>query len=290
MDTTAYLTNQGWQGLGHALHPTGRGIKKPLLVSQKSNVLGIGKKKHDAHADQWWARAFDSSLKGLEVGRNEITGATERVRSGAWGALDMIKAGGEKWAGNGGLYAGFVQGEVLSGTIVRERPATEESDLGSTKETEIQGTVGRLTKKRKSTVVDQRAVGSKAERRWKGKEVPTTTEADSGDREVVQDSDGILKALPGKAERRRRWKVRRSREDRGAAIVQPVSHHNQIDEPRPGERMQRKDGATMLESSSASIATSSLENENGWQDSPAGTLSEQGLERRRKKDRKSKFR
>jgi len=117
MDAIAYLTRQGWLGTGHSLHPTGRGIKKPLLVSQKSNVLGIGKKKHDAHADQWWARTFDAGLKNLDVGRSPSTGATGSVKAGARGQLDMLKAGGHKWAGNRGLYAGFVRGEGLSGTI-----------------------------------------------------------------------------------------------------------------------------------------------------------------------------
>jgi nucleolar protein TMA23 len=67
MDSSAYLTRHGWLGDGHALHPGG--IKKPLLVSKKANVLGLGKKKNDAHADQWWARAFDSGLKNLEIGQ-----------------------------------------------------------------------------------------------------------------------------------------------------------------------------------------------------------------------------
>ena len=136
MDTTAYLTRQGWRGAGHSLHPTGRGIQKPLLVSQKSNVLGIGKKKHDAHADQWWARAFDSSLKGLDVGKvgeemveggnivvlggfveGDVNEGGVTVKSREWSQLDMMRAGGGKWVGNGGLYGGFVKGQGLTGTI-----------------------------------------------------------------------------------------------------------------------------------------------------------------------------
>ncbi|MCJ1479196.1 hypothetical protein MMC13_007880 [Lambiella insularis] len=120
MDTKAYLSRHGWLGNGHSLHLTGRGIKKPLLVSQKSNVWGIGKKKHDVHADQWWARAFDSSLKGLDISKNETTGATDSVKSGLCGTLDTVRVAGEKWVGKGGLYAGFVQGEGLSGTILEK--------------------------------------------------------------------------------------------------------------------------------------------------------------------------
>ena len=117
MNTSAYLSSQGWLGAGHSLHPSGRGIKKPLLVSQKKDALGIGKRKHDALADQWWARAFDDSLKGLNMGRHEVTGEVNTVTGSTWGALDMLNAGGTKWAAAGGLYAGFVRGPGLVGTI-----------------------------------------------------------------------------------------------------------------------------------------------------------------------------
>ncbi|MCJ1376334.1 hypothetical protein MMC20_007576 [Loxospora ochrophaea] len=116
MDASALLTRQGWLGRGHSLHPTGRGIKKPLLVSEKSNHLGVGKKQHDAHADQWWARAFESSLKDLNVGKDDVTG-NMKVSKGGWGELDMMRKGGRRWVGNGGLYGGFVKGEGLTGTI-----------------------------------------------------------------------------------------------------------------------------------------------------------------------------
>ncbi|MCJ1486150.1 hypothetical protein MMC06_006326, partial [Schaereria dolodes] len=86
----------------------------------KSNVLGIGKKKYDAHADQWWARALDSSLKGLDVSKDKVTGETGTVTAGAWGVLDTWKAGGGKWVSNGGLYGAFVKGEGLRGTLMIE--------------------------------------------------------------------------------------------------------------------------------------------------------------------------
>lgn len=121
MDVAAYLTNQGWRGKGHALHHSGRGITKPVHISQKANVLGIGKKQHDAHADQWWARAFDDTLKGLNATRNEVTGDTERISmdSGAQ-ALQMVGIRGAKGFGQGGLYSNFVRGESLSGTLTPE--------------------------------------------------------------------------------------------------------------------------------------------------------------------------
>lgn len=121
MNTTAYLTSQGWRGDGHPLHHSGRGITKPILVSKKANVLGIGTKKHDAHADQWWARAFDDTLKSLNNTKDKATGKTEGISLGAGAqALQMVRKGGAKWAGNRGLYSNFVRGENLCGTLKSE--------------------------------------------------------------------------------------------------------------------------------------------------------------------------
>ena len=126
MDAAAYLTNQGWRGDGHALHHSGRGITKPIRIPQKANVLGVGKKPHDAHADQWWARAFDDTLKGLNTTKNDTTGKTDGVQFGAGAqALQMVGIGGAKWVGQVGLYSNFVRGESLSGTLTPE----EKNDL-----------------------------------------------------------------------------------------------------------------------------------------------------------------
>lgn len=121
MDAAAYLTNQGWRGDGHSLHHSGRGITKPIRISQKANVLGVGKKQHDAHADQWWARAFDDTLKGLNTTKSNVTGKTEGIQFGSGAeALQMVGIGGAKWVGQSGLYSNFVRGESLSGTLTPE--------------------------------------------------------------------------------------------------------------------------------------------------------------------------
>jgi len=118
MDTAAYLTNQGWRGDGHALHHSGRGITKPIRVSQKLDVYGLGKKKHDAHADQWWARAFDATLKGINSTKDGVTGKTEGISEGAPAqATQIVGVGGAKWVGQRGLYSNFVRGECLGGTL-----------------------------------------------------------------------------------------------------------------------------------------------------------------------------
>lgn len=128
MDAAAYLTNQGWPGDGHALHYSGRGITKPVHVSQKANVLGVGKKQHDAYADQWWARAFDDTLKGLNTSKSEATGKTEQAlnASGAQ-TLQLVGTGAPKRISQGGLYSNFVRGQSLSGTLVPEKSGRSET-------------------------------------------------------------------------------------------------------------------------------------------------------------------
>ncbi|KAI4276684.1 MAG: hypothetical protein LQ337_002313 [Flavoplaca oasis] len=112
MNAAAYLTSQGWRGSGHALHPDGKGISKPLLVSKKTNVLGVGKKAHDAYADQWWSRAFDETLSSLN---NPTTSRKASTTDGAKAELPIIAP--SRWTTNGGLYGGFVKGQGLKGTM-----------------------------------------------------------------------------------------------------------------------------------------------------------------------------
>ncbi|KAI4135903.1 MAG: hypothetical protein LQ347_000239 [Umbilicaria vellea] len=170
MDTTAYLTRQGWLGAGHSLQPGGRGIKRPLLVSQKPNALGLGKKQHDSHADQWWARAFDSSLKSLAVDTDRATRA-HHVTVGGSGALEMVQNGRGKWVGKHGLYGNFVRGEGLSGTLtpkdrVKEAVTAREGGLkGEKREVPREGceedlNPATLPKKRRKTRKDSDAHGS----------------------------------------------------------------------------------------------------------------------------------
>lgn len=113
MDAHALLTSQGWRGKGHSLHSTSDsiGLARPLLVSQKQNTLGVGKKQHRT-SDMWWMNAFDKSLKGLDTSQEGTV-----VQTVTSGALDMVKKGGGKWVGNGGLYSCFVRGETMVGSL-----------------------------------------------------------------------------------------------------------------------------------------------------------------------------
>ncbi|OJD35461.1 dna-directed rna polymerase ii subunit rpb1 protein [Diplodia corticola] len=99
MDASALLAKQGWRGHGHGLGSTGHGIARPLLVSNKQDALGVGKKKLQV-ADQWWMRAYDTGLKELGTGKQT--------------ALASIRQNG---VNKGGLYGFFVRGEGLAGTL-----------------------------------------------------------------------------------------------------------------------------------------------------------------------------
>jgi nucleolar protein TMA23 len=71
----------------------------------------------------WWMNAFDKSLKGLDT--SEEGKVVQKVTNAA---LDMVIKGGAKYVGNsGGLYASFVRGEPLSGTLTPEETGGEQT-------------------------------------------------------------------------------------------------------------------------------------------------------------------
>jgi nucleolar protein TMA23 len=167
MDAHALLTSQGWRGTGNSLHPTSNsiGLSKPLLVSQKRNNLGLGKKQHKT-SDMWWMNAFDSSLKGLDTSKQG-----QVVQTVSSGGLDMVAKGGAKWVGSkGGLYASFVRGECLSGTI------TPESKEGSEEPPRKKRRSGKNEKESK----EERRARKAAKRASGDKELKTAEEVEDG--------------------------------------------------------------------------------------------------------------
>ncbi|OQO02011.1 hypothetical protein B0A48_12484 [Cryoendolithus antarcticus] len=100
MDASAYLVKQGWRGSGHSLDQTNRGISRPLLISKKVDVLGVGLNKHAAVSDQWWLRAYDQGLQALGTGKTSALAEAQK-----------------HGVNRGGLYARFVRGEGVAGTL-----------------------------------------------------------------------------------------------------------------------------------------------------------------------------
>ncbi|KAK3383028.1 hypothetical protein B0T24DRAFT_31545 [Lasiosphaeria ovina] len=123
MDAAALLKLQGWRGKGFSLHPTDNdiGLAKPLLLSGNKDGRGVGQKPHYT-SDQWWLSAFDEKLKGLDT-TSKPGGVVQSLTEGRLDIVAATSGGtGGKYTGAGGLYASFVRGEKLEGTVVLVTP------------------------------------------------------------------------------------------------------------------------------------------------------------------------
>ena len=156
MDAHAHLLSLGWAGPGHSLDSrphkgrrglaydpkqsqnNGNGLIKPLLISQKKNAFGIGKKAHEpAAGNEWWLKGFETALSN--VGRSE----SERTSGTATPEFGRPTNG---YTGkHAGLYGFFVKGGEMEGTTGLE--------------TETK-TASRRRKKRKSDALDSQDVSS----------------------------------------------------------------------------------------------------------------------------------
>ena len=216
MDTVAYLNRQGWRGNGHALHHSGRGITKPIQISQKTNVYGIGKKKHDAHADQWWARAFDETLKGLNTTNDNATGKIEGISLGAGAqALQMVGRAGARWVGQSGLYSNFVRGESLSGTLTpEERGSSKEDDHSGIKVVDFgeQGvaTTSNDTNRKKRMRDDQETAVGEPVRIVSKIDIGGSGSGTNRERDHLQHNPGDTESKEERRQRRRERKARKA--------------------------------------------------------------------------------
>jgi nucleolar protein TMA23 len=212
MDAHALLTSQGWRGSGHSLHPISdkNGLSRPLLVSRKQNNLGVGKKQHRT-SDMWWMNAFDKSLKGLDTAEEGKV-----VQTLTNGGLDMVAKGGSKFVGNGGLYASFVRGESLSGTIspgeVEETPAIKKRRRGEDGHETKEERRARKVAKRDARARSLLTTGSVAP-------VPTNESAQISEEE----EDVVVEEAETKEQRRERRKqkklIRQSKEDGMEGVI-----------------------------------------------------------------------
>lgn len=131
MDAHAHLLSLGWAGPGHSLDSrphkgrrglaydpkqaqnTGNGLIKPLLISQKRNTFGVGKKAHDPPAGtEWW-------LKGFETALNNI-GKTASERTSGTATPDLGRNASGYTGKHAGLYGFFIKGGEMEGTIGSE--------------------------------------------------------------------------------------------------------------------------------------------------------------------------
>ncbi|KAI5925035.1 hypothetical protein F4810DRAFT_708841 [Camillea tinctor] len=120
MNAHALLTSQGWRGTGHSLHPTNddQGLKHHILIKRNDDGRGLGSKK-EQQADAWWLNAFDQALKGIDT---ESGTMKQTLKGGALEKIAASKSAG-RYTGIRGLYASFVKGGVMEGTVDDPRAA-----------------------------------------------------------------------------------------------------------------------------------------------------------------------
>ncbi|POS75918.1 hypothetical protein DHEL01_v205685 [Diaporthe helianthi] len=165
MDARALLTSQGWRGSGHSLHKSDDsiGLAKPILASRKDNTLGIGRKNH-VTSDQWWLNAFDEQLKSLDTSNKTSIVQTKKNTK-----LDsLLTAGAGKYKGANALYACFVSGGMLEGSLKwksdgESTDATPEAEAVPVRtETKAERRARRAEKKRRKAEKEARKLAKKA--------------------------------------------------------------------------------------------------------------------------------
>jgi nucleolar protein TMA23 len=128
MDAHAHLLSLGWAGPGHSLDSrphkgrrglaydpkqaqnTGNGLIKPLLISQKKNTFGIGKKAHEpAAGNEWWLKGFETALSNV--------GKSESERTSGTATPELSRPVNGVTGKHVGLYGFFVKGGEMEGTI-----------------------------------------------------------------------------------------------------------------------------------------------------------------------------
>lgn len=201
MDASALLKSQGWRGTGFSLHPTDNaiGLSRPLLISRNTDGRGVGQKPHHT-SDQWWLHAFDQKLKGLDTSKKGAV--TQAVTQGK---LDVVSAGkpGGKYTGSAGLYASFVRGETMVGSLgVKEETATEGSEEGETK-------AERRARREARRAVKERERG----RREKEEEKARRKAARKAEKRAGREGETKEERKVRRAERRARKEARRKRRE-----------------------------------------------------------------------------
>lgn len=203
MNAHALLTSQGWRGSGHSLHAHNDsiGLARPLLVSQKQNTLGVGKKQHRT-SDMWWMNAFDKSLQGLDTSKEG-----EVVQTVTSGGLDMVKKGGGRFVGTGGLYACFVKGETLVGSVKEKVEVEVEVEVVDKKAEKKRRREGETKEERRKRKLEKRA--RRAAKSSSNESSNTPSDEDSTSKE----SD----AVETKAQRKERRRLKKASKAEAAA-------------------------------------------------------------------------
>ncbi|KUI70805.1 Protein PXR1 [Cytospora mali] len=211
MDASALLKSQGWRGSGHSLHKTDDsiGLAKPILVSRKNNTLGIGRKNH-VTSDQWWLNAFDEQLKSLDTSnKTSVVQTKENTKLGG-----LLTVGSGKYSGANALYACFVSGGLLQGTV---KSNTKDESTDTTPEAEVAPHV------RKETKEERRARKEEKRRRKAEREAKRQRKADKLAKKLAKKtaSLGALTSVKGKDESKKAKKSTEKKNKSGKTGAAP---------------------------------------------------------------------
>ena len=194
MDAHAHLLSLGWAGPGHSLDSrphkgrrglaydprqavnNGNGLIKPLLVSQKKNTFGIGKKAHEpASGNEWWLKGFETALSNVGKSESERTSGTATPEFGRPPSGYTGK--------HVGLYGFFVKGAEMEGTIGSQR---DKETMSTRRKKRTSETLDSQDESSTSSVGDERSVKTSKKRRSKER---TTEFEEIGAFLVARDKD-----------------------------------------------------------------------------------------------------
>lgn len=214
MDAAALLKSQGWRGKGFSLHPTNNniGLAKPLLISRNTDGRGIGQKQHYT-SDQWWLNAFDQKLKGLDTSKKGTV-----VQSVTQGKLDVIAScqPNGKYTGASGLYASFVRGGMLEGTMEVEIRRDESTDATPVSSDDSEDSSSKKREKRTETKAEKKARRAAKQLRKEEKAAKKAAKAKKARKaaeKAAKEVKRARKANETKEERRARKAERRARKE-----------------------------------------------------------------------------
>ncbi|KAL4400067.1 hypothetical protein ACI68E_002982 [Malassezia pachydermatis] len=196
LNTSEYLTKQGWSGHGTPLDgERGRGLRKPIIIPQKRNLGGVGQNRD--RAVEWWDDIFAAGAKALAIGpaaKKETTPTNSNVPRRALSTLAKQEHARRM------LMSNFIRGEVVSSMSL-----TEEMD----EETNVVSITCTAT----TTETTQQAPGSIDDTRTSAivKEVDTDTAAStkkkkskSSDKKKAKQRDEKKPSKSSKEEKRKK--------------------------------------------------------------------------------------
>lgn len=218
MDASALLKSQGWRGSGHSLHTSDDsiGLAKPILVSRKNNSLGIGRKNH-VTSDQWWLNAFDEQLKSLDT--SSKTSVVQTKANTKLGGLLTVGAG--KYSGANALYACFVSGGLLQGTV-KQKTEVESTDTTPEaeaippvrQETKAERRVRREERRRRKAEKAAKKLAKKAASKSTTDKSKTDSNKKSGKKHAVSETNEERRA------RKEAKRKRRAEKEKGRKVEQ----------------------------------------------------------------------